>query len=561
VKDVKKFVWITDMGQCLPGENLSEVTTRGKWRTLDYKTKGGPCAGRLIYALRETHAEPVRLPLPVTGEFNIYVGLWNSSLTGESMIRLKLAKDASYTVFFDKSDVHCLSDHFFKRVKLRSDDLWIAPVNSPFQRIAALAYIRLEPVSGVNKNSVLKKMPVISTEDGFSDIAVEGLRSEADLRQCFDRYKDTDVKRILYSIGGTDNSTSAMRHCGRIALGAEIHPAAYLTNFVENIKIIDLQKIDTLTLAAKHAKENGLEFHLYQRMQAFSMDPPFDESFRSEFFGTHPEWRCVARDGRKTNQMSYVFPEVRKHVLDVIDETLRASGAQGINLTFVRGGPCTLYEAPALEAFEAATGLNAKKLPEDDERYLKFKAEYIAEFMRETRKLLNRAAGSSVKKLELSAHVYGDRTTNLKNGFDLEDWADKKLVDMIVVWPQATNSQYHYNKGKPGYVSKKDYQFFNAVCREANIPLYLCVMVGLCKNAGELIAMARDAYMNGVDGLVLWDGGTFSAHSELKRVMGFIGDKERILSLNPKKFAKNLSFPLRDLGGFMMDKHWSWMGF
>ena len=535
--------------------------TKGKWKTLDYKAKGGPQSGRLIYALRETKAGAVRLPIPVTGEFNIYVGLWNSSLTGESMIRLKLAKDPSYTVFFDKSDAHCLSDHFFKRAKLSGDDLWISPVNTPYQRIAALAYVRLEPVSGAEEKSALKKMPVISTEDGFSDIACDGLRSEADLRQCFDRYSGTDVKKIFYCISGTDSSTSAMRHCSRVALGTEIHPADYLKNFAESIRILDRQKINTLTLAAKHAKENNLEFHLYQRMQAFSMDPPFEESFRSEFFWAHPEWRCADRDGRKTNQMSYVFPEVRKHILDVVGEALRISHASGLNLAFVRGGPCALYEAPALEVFKTKTGLDARRLPETDEHYLKFKAEYIAEFLRETRILLKRAAGSRVKHPELSVHVYGDRATNLKNGFDLEDWADKKLVDMIVVWPQATNSQYHYNKGNPGYVSKKDYRFFHSVCGKANIPLYVCMMVGLCKNAGELIAMARDAYLNGADGLVLWDGGSGSTNSELKKVMGFIGDKERILSLNQKKITKSLSFPLLDLGGFMMDRNWSWMGF
>ncbi len=555
-----KIIWMADMRRCLPAENISQKRHKGCWKAISYKTKKGP-KGYLIYALYQTKAKPVRLPLGHKGKYDIYVGIWNSSLTGESHIRLKLSHDPCYRVIFDKSDAHCLTDYFFKRARLDKQDLWMSPVNTPYQRIAALAYVRLEPVVDKEKKKpVAVKYPLIGTEDGFSAIASRGLKSKEDLWEDIENYRDTDFKKIFYCIGGADLTPYPTKNCTVISSKTDDFASSSDFIFAESVKEFIRQKLNPLKCCSDYARKMGLEFQLYQRMQSFAMDPPFEETFSSDFFWGNPQWRCVAKDGRKTNQMSYAFPEVRKHILDVISASFSLSNAAGINLAFVRGGPCVLYEKPVLDTFKKETGLNAGRLKIDNERFLKFKAEYVTQFIRETRGLLEKINRAGKKK-ELSVHVYCDRKSNLMNGFDVESWADRKLVDLMVVWPQAVNMQDHYNKGKVGYLAKADYRYFHRICRRNKIPMYLCILTAVTKNTGELIGMVQDAYRNGVDGLVFWDPVPHAFEPGMRQVIRRMGDKDWVMSLTPKKFAKHRTFPLKELGGFMMDKYWSWIGF
>ena len=248
----------------------------------------------------------------------------------------------------------------------------------------------------------------------------------------------------------------------------------------------------------------------------------------------------------------------------MLNESFAVSGANGVDLTFMRGSPCVLYESPVLGAFKKKTGLNARKLKINDQRFLKFKAEYVTGFIKETRTLLDKISGAGKRK-EISVSVYGDRLSNLMNGLDVETWADQKLVDSIVVWPQSADLQYICWKPaqckKEGYLAQANYRFFHQLCSRNKIPFYMCILVVVAQNDGELISLVQDAYRNGVDGLYFWDAPSGMNTRNTNEILRRMGDKDWVMSLNPKKFTRQLTFPLKELGGFMMDKYLSLTGF
>lgn len=556
----KNQIWLTDMRNCLPEENLSEVRRKGAWKYVSYELTNGR-KGYLIYAVYQNKARPVQLPLRQKGEYDIHVGLWNYR-GGNSVVRLKLSGDPCYCSFHGNGDSHCLTDCFLKRAHLDNQDLCIAKVNNGEPGIAALAYVRLEQVSAQKKKKEpAVKYPLLGTNDGES---ISSLRSKEELWEDIECYRDTDFKKIFYSIGGTDLTSYPTRNCTVISSKTDDFASQHEYNFAESVREFKRQKLNPLKCRSDYARKIGLDFHLYIRMQAWALDPPWEEFFNSDFFWNNPQWRCVAQDGRKTNQMSYAFPEVRKHVLDVLNESFAISGANGVDLTFMRGSPCVLYESPVLEVFKKKTGLDARKIKIDDQRFLKFKAEYVTGFIRETRVLLDKISGAGKRK-EISVSVYGDCRSNLMSGLDVETWADQKLVDSIVVWPQSADLQYICFEPamgkKEGYLAQANYRFFRQLCSRNKIPFYLCILVVVAQNHGELISLVQDAYRNGVDGLYFWDAPSEFNRSNTNEILRRMGDKDWVMSLNPQKFIKQRTFPLKELGGFMMDKYWSWTGF
>jgi uncharacterized lipoprotein YddW (UPF0748 family) len=93
------------------------------------------------------------------------------------------------------------------------------------------------------------------------------------------------------------------------------------------------------------------------------------------------------------------------------------------------------YEAPLLAGFKRKYGLDPRTMPNDEPRWVRFRAEPRTEFMRQVRKLVR----SSRKALPVSVLVanpwcyrgLGDKIAGNLNGMllDLRTWAREGLVD------------------------------------------------------------------------------------------------------------------------------------
>lgn len=153
----------------------------------------------------------------------------------------------------------------------------------------------------------------------------------------------------------------------------------------------------------------------------------------------HPRWAdrpdlfMWKRGGTEPTNMalSYVHPEVRRWKAQHIAEQVRKSGVDGVLLDYIRyPNPLMGYDPAMLEAFREQTGLDANELAPDDERWLQFRAKYIALFISELRYELAQLD----RPIEISVYVGPDWRSDLQRSMrNWRDWTRMGIVDKLVL--------------------------------------------------------------------------------------------------------------------------------
>ncbi len=192
--------------------------------------------------------------------------------------------------------------------------------------------------------------------------------------------------------------------------------------------------IDPLRLVIDKCHEIKLDVYPSIRMNP-DYDPKwmgeaFARMYNSRFWWENPHLRVRDRRGRLQIKLSYAFPEVRRFKLNIIGELLKYD-VDGINLDFLRHPPFLGYEDPLIEDFKREYGVSPLKLPEDDMRWLKFRARVMTCFMRDVRAMLDRAGEDRGRKLRISVRV--DHRDYLRQGLDIQEWVRKGLIDHLIV--------------------------------------------------------------------------------------------------------------------------------
>lgn len=234
----------------------------------------------------------------------------------------------------------------------------------------------------------------------------------------------------------------------------------------------DYRTWDPLDVAVQYCRERGVELIVWYTLN--EEDHGYI-GLLSRFAQEHPEYAWVARDGtvRFTN-VSFGFPEVRAHKRAIVRELLDY-GVDGLMLDFIRragrfrilgdkmvhfpyywddDGVCQYgYEAPIVEAFRAETGLDPFQIPNSDERWIRFRAQYNTLMLKEIRSEIQHQPKFDLSVLVFPPAVldeqgrmyaYGDGLQNsalntppgLHNNLraallDVETWGKEKLVDAI----------------------------------------------------------------------------------------------------------------------------------
>ncbi len=217
---------------------------------------------------------------------------------------------------------------------------------------------------------------------------------------------------------------------------------------------------------------------------------PPNHGFESKFYYQHPQWRCVSRSGRPVTRMSYAFAGVRNFLLALFREVAER-GADGINLGFVRGLPCLLYEQPMIDGFQQLHNQDPRDLPENDPLWLRFKAGVMTEFMRALRNELNQVGAEQGRTIQLSAYVLNNEALNLEHALDPAAWAREGLVDFIIPYPLHN-------------VMDMDIAAFVKMTRGTQCKVYPEVMPRR-QSPGDYREKALSFYAEGVDGLAFWD--------------------------------------------------------
>ena len=93
-------VYLTDMGQCLPGESVAPEPKRCRWRSVTYES--GELSGTMLVAWQETVAPDVVYPLEATGWHAVTIGAWKlkewyKGNAGPVQLKVKLGSDDSFS--------------------------------------------------------------------------------------------------------------------------------------------------------------------------------------------------------------------------------------------------------------------------------------------------------------------------------------------------------------------------------------------------------------------------------------------------------------------------------
>ncbi|MCG2659074.1 MAG: family 10 glycosylhydrolase [Kiritimatiellae bacterium] len=194
---------------------------------------------------------------------------------------------------------------------------------------------------------------------------------------------------------------------------------------------------DPLQGAIDRAHTHGKRFWMGLRPQSWVAPPPLHQIFRSPFFTSHPEFRCLDAEGTALGQLSVAFPPVRKRLGALLAETLDR-GADGVVIACHRGHPLVRYEAPVQARFRELFGTDVRGVPDLDARLQQVWAEFVTQWMRELRRLLDEAGPTALGRRELAIITGPDLAWNRRLGLDVEAWAREGLVDVVMPFPRRT---------------------------------------------------------------------------------------------------------------------------
>lgn len=444
----EKSIILNDLSAVSPQSALHEgKRKRGKWKVLPYATDN--INGKALSIYTKSDAENISLPLKQSGLYAIYVGLASVPLfhnSEKSGIRVKLGSESVYLNLFNEMDWldykrDQIQEHFFAVGNIRKGE------SIDFSQMpllpATVAYVRLVPLERKEYNAYLKEREQmehrknIMTIDGHGMLLATRAREAEDIQGHLRGFEGSDYGKWWYQILGADLVHYPSQIGTLAGSGAELLPRWYDEEFVASAEGLIENGVNALTVARKLAAEQGSEFHVMVRPQGWVGAMPFDETFNSRFYYDHPEWRAVDEYGASTYYMSYAVPQVRKHLLNMIRETVEMSNPDGVGILFNRGAPFMLWEEAFAKEFKAAFNQELASVETTDPRISALRARIMTGMLVDLRKMLDQLGNQYGKTYKISMSVV-DKGQNEIHGLDIENWIKNGLVDDLAVPPGET---------------------------------------------------------------------------------------------------------------------------
>ena len=239
------------------------------------------------------------------------------------------------------------------------------------------------------------------------------------------------------------------------------------------------KSLDTLKEAVSYGHEIGLEIHAWVTIN--EDDHPW--ALTSRFSRQHPHYRWVKRSGMPYNsQLSFAFEEVRQYKLGLLKEILEYD-IDGVFFDWVRTGDIRNapqatpdgtadfgYEKPLVEAFQKQHSRNPCEIPNNDESWVRFRAQPQTVFMRDAHKLIKAKNNNlPIAVMGYAAWAWRGYTPHINGNLyglliDVETWAKEGLIDEAVAWNLVFT---------PGGSPEKVYRYTHAeVGEHCNVWLY-----------------------------------------------------------------------------------------
>ncbi len=509
----REAIRIDDMSRVQPATALSKVRKRTKWKVLEYETQ--QFAGKCIAALPNTHSPEVTLPLGQEGWHAVYVGLGGVgrfAFGQENCVRLKLTGDRAFVPRGYSAGDDDVDEVFFKCADLTGKDLHIAQWRfqgfadhrqAPISRPSVVMYVKLVPLSDDEAAEVQRDRSqrdtkrLVATFDGFSWVYENDPTTEEEFLEYFEAFRDTDFGTWYWQISGAD----LVNYCSQFGTIPGEHvddfPRKGDEYFTRSVQAFNAKEIDFTKLAVQAARDMDAKIHIAIRPAAWQAPPQFEDYFSSDFYREHPEWRCYDRDGTPVMRMSFVIPEVRGHLIDVMREVVTRYRPDGIEIIYFRGLPLILWEDAFCEQFQNRFGADAKLVSEDDPRLFDLRCEILTSLMGEIRTMLDEVQKlqSRSKRYALSASVVHTRDDNRRHGIDVERWVKEGLVDQIGVFPWA----FHASR------QPMDLEWFAEITKGTGVEVYAVTIGWKQRSAQRTLSQTLEHYARGASGILVWD--------------------------------------------------------
>ena len=164
------------------------------------------------------------------------------------------------------------------------------------------------------------------------------------------------------------------------------------------------------------------------------------------FVRQHPElcmWRKDPREPLKS-MLSWAQPAARHHRVESVVELVAASGVEGVMLDQMHyvGTDCG-YDPIAIDGFFRKHGINPLAVPMDDPRWVRYRADFITDFL----VTLRRRLAAREQGLHLSVFGSGDGTSRgamLATMKDWRTWARMGIADTIQAAPYTRDMSRIY---------------------------------------------------------------------------------------------------------------------
>ncbi|MEO6908492.1 MAG: hypothetical protein ABI210_11440 [Abditibacteriaceae bacterium] len=409
---------ITDLPQRIvgdfqPARGVGEGWIPVTWETAEHSGTG-------LAAGASSGASELVLDLKLKGRYALHF-----ALSGETTLRAWREGDDSFREFTTQHGGENLQECRMHAQDWTNKRLCISLKNGFLPKAIFLAYIRAEPAE-IEYSSARN---LIATNDGWSWIALEGIKSARDVRSYFAPLRDSDFGLMLWGPGGADVSGCHNTQAGTFLPTQSTHAFRQGDrDYTQNIRdYIGSDEPEILTAAVEAARETGVGIHFYIRPEAFFAPFPLSGYFNSQYFLDHPELRCRDEFGDEIMRLSYAFPVVQDHMIAYCEELLEYA-PDGLCFAFNRSLPMIICEDPVLAEFEKQNG-RRPNLPEevDSDEMIAARETLMNGFLERVYELLKS------RGLQFSCMVSPDEELNRNSGLDMQGLAARGIFDLICV--------------------------------------------------------------------------------------------------------------------------------
>jgi hypothetical protein len=552
-------VMLTDFSKAEPASALiTGKREKGKWKLIPFATADFQGTALSIYS--QTGPPVVRLSLAARGWHAVYVGLATVSGgfdIGPNGVKTRLSDEPVFKRMACNLELLAnrravIQENFLTVTELNGQSLEIAPLPG---RPANVCYVKLVPLTDEEarawtaRRAQPRAKTSIATFDGHSWIWPYRPQTVAELQEEFRGFEDSDIGKWWFQVTGADLVCYQSKVGNIPGEGTSDFPTSNYAAYTRTLQVLFKKGINPLQVARDTARSQGVEFHVMLRPAGWKGSMPYEETFNSKFYDAHPEWRCVDRDGTPTFYMSYAVPEVRRHLLELLRETL-ALQPEGVGFLFNRGMPMILWEDAFCRRFREQHQANAREVAEDDPRIFALRAEIMTEFLTEVRTLLDETARTQGRKdrYKISLGTFSKESDNQKFGFDLPRWIERGLVDeLAVAW-----FAYHTSFSPP------DMAYYRRLTAGTKVGVYPFVISWKTGKPQELCQRVTDHYAAGASGIAIWDpqvdkGWHERSPGNVFDVLSCLGDRDLVARWSQHGPPLPLTVPLTRLD----DNHFS----